>query len=106
MADRHNTREYRIWRNNVVVRDGGCLVCKTKKSLHAHHLHDFSYHKELRYVVENGATLCEEHHTMFHCDYMDSFRQKTTKKDFDEFMKIVKSLKATFENTQGVSSDT
>ena len=90
MADWHSTREYRVWRALVIRRDSGCVICGTLISRQAHHLDDASYHPESRFDVDNGVTLCRDHHTSLHCDYKRSFRMKTTKKDFEEYHKICK----------------
>lgn len=93
---RYGSPEYRKWRADVIDRDVCCVVCGATENLHAHHKNDYSYHPDMRYDIENGVTMCEKHHTMFHCDYKNSFREKTTQKDFEEFMRIVRSLETTF----------
>ncbi len=57
-------REYRQWRKKVLERDNfTCITCgKNKESgekyMTAHHIKEFGFYPELRYVVENGQTLC------------------------------------------------
>lgn len=62
--------EYKNWRNKVYKRDNWtCQMCKEKndkngvrKKINAHHIKSFSRYPKLRFVVENGITLCEECH--------------------------------------------
>ena len=63
--------DYKDWRKAVYERDGyTCTLCGIRGgSLHAHHLNCFSDFPEQRYDVQNGVTLCKEHHLAFHGDY-------------------------------------
>ncbi len=88
-----NTKEYRNWRISVIRRDVRCVVCNTIKNRHAHHIEDYSYHPESRYDINNGVTLCGDCHTMFHCSYKKSFRQKCTKDDWSNFLELISKLK-------------
>lgn len=56
--------EYRSWRTLVYKRDNYiCQCCGVVGGrLNAHHIYPFSEHKELRYLVDNGITLCEDCH--------------------------------------------
>lgn len=69
----HNSIEYKLWRTAVFVRDGfRCVWCKIKGGwskalkkdirLNADHIKPFAYFPELRFVVENGRTLCLDCH--------------------------------------------
>lgn len=86
------SREYRIWRVQVIRRDGKCVLCNSIKNRNAHHIKDASYHPESRYDVENGVTLCRPCHTKFHCDFKRSFREKCTKDDWNNFVSLVNYL--------------
>lgn len=88
------TKDDRVWRANVIRRDTRCIICNSIKDREAHHLNDYSYHPEERYVVSNGVTLCNGCHTLYHCDYNRSFRVKTTKKNFEEFIKVVNYVRS------------
>lgn len=60
---------YRQWRRAVYQRDQyRCRYCGDNKgdNLNAHHIHNFADHKEIRYNVENGITLCNICHNEFH----------------------------------------
>lgn len=57
--------DYQEWRKQVYARDNWkCRIadnnCKGK--IEAHHILRFSEYPELRYVVNNGITLCHGHH--------------------------------------------
>lgn len=63
--------EYREWRNSVFSRDGyRCRVCnKNTRNLHPHHLDCFADFPEKRFEVDNGVTLCADHHKQFHSEF-------------------------------------
>jgi hypothetical protein len=68
-------------------RDGyTCQICKDNKgnNLVPHHLQGFANFKELRMVVDNGITLCNECHNEFHKKYST---HNNTKIQFCEFKK-------------------
>lgn len=63
------TKEYRLWRTAVFMRDNyTCQNCgdRSKKShrvtIHADHIKPFSRFPELRFAIDNGRTLCVECH--------------------------------------------
>ena len=60
--------EYKKWRLAVYQRDGYvCQDCKTRGGrLVAHHIKTWADHRELRYEVSNGITLCEACHDKRH----------------------------------------
>jgi hypothetical protein len=60
--------QYAVWRKSVFERDGyKCQVCEeVGGELHAHHIREFSKHKELRFNINNGVTLCKECHKLKH----------------------------------------
>ena len=84
---------YRQWRKEVINRDECCVICGSKKRLAAHHMNDWSHHKEDRYDVDNGITLCGRHHRMYHVKFHSDYRVICTKKDFNRFMWIVNECK-------------
>lgn len=66
--------QYVIWRNDVYKRDGwSCRVCKKKclkGNIVAHHIKEFADFPELRFITENGLTLCRKCHLEIHRTYM------------------------------------
>lgn len=62
------SNEYLRWRREVFSRDKfTCQICNKQSSeLEAHHIKSFSKHKELRFNVENGITLCKKCHRNLH----------------------------------------
>jgi predicted restriction endonuclease len=59
--------EYKKWRKAVYKRDKhkcqwpGCFI---NKRLNAHHIRTWAHFPGLRYIVDNGITLCYQHHKM------------------------------------------
>ncbi|WP_025912049.1 HNH endonuclease [Priestia flexa] len=84
--------EYKNWRNKVFQRDSyTCRCCGNNKggNLHAHHVENFSENVELRFVVDNGLTLCNDCHNpnvtgSFHNIYGT---RNNTKQQLEEFIK-------------------
>lgn len=65
--------EYKRWRTSVFKRDNyTCQCCGAIGKINAHHVMNYSSNEELRYVTQNGITLCEECH--LNC-YEDSFHK-------------------------------
>lgn len=86
--DWRRSREYRIWRVTVIRRDGHCVCCGSVKRRQAHHIEDASHNKDLRYLPDNGVTLCSGCHTAFHTMYKKSFREKCTQDDWINFLDL------------------
>lgn len=76
-----------LWMNDVYIRDGySCVKCGDSSggNLNAHHISPYWRHKELRTDVNNGVTLCETCHKLFHDTYGWKYFSAD---DFCEFMK-------------------
>lgn len=57
------TAEYKHWRLSVFIRDDfKCTKCGSKENLEAHHIKEQSRHPQLRFVLDNGQTLCHKCH--------------------------------------------
>ncbi|MBM7598096.1 5-methylcytosine-specific restriction endonuclease McrA [Virgibacillus halotolerans] len=87
LADR-KYREYHEWRNSVFVRDGyTCQHCgQLGESLEAHHLNGYSWDIENRVNIDNGITLCESCHSLYHFQFG---KQNVVKEDFLYFIQGV-----------------
>ena len=56
------------------MRDGRvCQCCKNTKELHAHHIKSAAFFPDLRFVVENGITICNDCHKYIHNDIAGSY---------------------------------
>jgi 5-methylcytosine-specific restriction endonuclease McrA len=54
-----NDPEYKKWRKKVYARDKyTCQMCHSKKKLQAHHIKRWAQYPALRFIVDNGITLC------------------------------------------------
>ena len=63
------SNQYRLWRESVLQRDNHkCAKCGGYGNV-AHHLDGFTEYPELRFNVDNGATLCKVCHKRFHRQY-------------------------------------
>ena len=59
--------QYKKWRLQVYTRDKFCCQwpnCRIKKQLNAHHIKTWANYPGLRFLVDNGITLCKKHHKM------------------------------------------
>ena len=79
-----NIEGYEEWRKQVYERDNyTCqLTGKRGSNLNAHHLNGYNWDKEHRTDINNGITLSEEAHTLFHKNY--GYKYNTTAQ-FNEF---------------------
>ena len=61
----YDDQEYRNFRRAVRNRDGHkCKMCSSTSRLHVHLIIPWSKSYELRFVVDNGITLCHDCHKM------------------------------------------
>lgn len=75
------------WAKEVYKRDlYKCTICGSKKRINAHHLNSYHSFPEERYDINNGVTLCVEHHKDFHKKF--GYRNNT-KEQFEEYLKSV-----------------
>lgn len=76
---------YYEWRKQVYKRDNySCQCCGDDKggNLVAHHILNYSEHKELRIDINNGITLCKDCHKKFHDTYGYTNNNKEQLNDF------------------------
>ena len=69
----YNNAKYRIWREKVFKRDNyTCQTCGARSGngkaiiLHPHHMKSYTYYPKLRYITNNGITLCKSCHLKLH----------------------------------------
>ena len=81
--------EYTYWRKSCLLRDNfTCQQCGVSGGkLHAHHINNFAYFEELRYVVDNGIIFCDKCHILFHKIYG---KKNNTEEQVIEFNKVNK----------------
>lgn len=63
----YNDPIYKEWRLSVYKRDKFVCQwpnCTFKKKLHAHHIYKWADFPALRFVLDNGISLCKIHHDM------------------------------------------
>jgi predicted restriction endonuclease len=59
--------QYKKWRQDVYQRDKHqCRWpnCTKKTGLNAHHIKTWAHYPGLRFEINNGITLCKQHHKM------------------------------------------
>ncbi len=89
--------KHRHWRIKILRKHPRCMVCGAIKNREAHHLNDASHHPNERYDIDNGVTLCRNHHTMFHTVFMYGFRSKCVAKDYYDFIEMIDKLRLEFQ---------
>lgn len=83
---RQSDPRIKSWRKQVFKRDGyTCKICGSNKSnsLKAHHLDGYNWCIEKRYDVDNGITLDDACHLLFHSTFGYG---NNTKSQFEEFL--------------------
>ncbi len=77
--------KFKAWRELVFSRDNYTCQKSLERGgkLHPHHIQNFSKFPELRYDINNGITLSEKNHILFHKLYG---RNNNTQKQIEEFI--------------------
>ena len=66
-SEKHRGYKYKKWVTAVFERDNfTCQQCGAAGAIHAHHIKEWNTHKELRYEIFNGVTLCQGCHRKEH----------------------------------------
>jgi hypothetical protein len=80
--------ELKLWRDAVFARDN--WTCQKYfvrgVKLHAHHIKNFSEHKELRSAINNGITLSDRAHKEFHKKYG---KKNNNEEQIKEFLNLL-----------------
>lgn len=92
VSDWRSTTAYRLWRIIVIKRDKCCVICKSGKSRHAHHVDHATYFPEKRFDPENGVCMCSECHENYHNNFHRNTRIKCTRYDFNNFACLSNNL--------------
>lgn len=104
------SKEYLDWRTAVFERDDyRCRCCGDRSApgnpvtLHAHHLENFAHNEDLRFIVDNGITLCKNCHDIriegsFHNLY--GIHENTTAQ-FQEYLATRRSSRQVAQATAG-----
>lgn len=88
MSNWRSTREYRLWRAGVIMRDKRCVICGSIENRHAHHVDHATYFADRRFDVSNGVTLCDGCHMNYHCNFHRSYQTKCTEYDWGNFQSL------------------
>lgn len=76
--------EFRLWREAVFARDN--WICQKSGErggrLHPHHIQNFADYPELRFAIDNGITLSEKEHHIFHSKYGKKMNNKEQLTEF------------------------
>lgn len=79
--ERHRILE---WKRAIFERDNYlCQVCDNHRHITAHHLFAWTGYESQRFNIENGVTLCGQHHREFHSSYGNGYN---TPKQFIDFV--------------------
>lgn len=79
--------EHNKWARRVKRRDNfRCQICDSEKNLVAHHLNSYKEDEEMRFLEENGITLCRDCHIDFHINFMGGYKIPCTVEDFQEYL--------------------
>jgi len=82
----------RKWSVEVRWRDRKCRICDTRKKLEAHHINSKRYHPEQALDLDNGVSICKRCHLLLHNLFHTGTRKKTTRADYERFIKLSRSL--------------
>lgn len=75
------------WRKSVYQRDDyKCTICGESHTLEAHHLNSYTNFKDMRFDINNGVTLCKNHHKDYHLKF--GYKDSTIEK-FNEYKQLL-----------------
>lgn len=103
--DRKEDFMFLRWAAAIKKRDRyTCQICDRRGvELNSHHINGWNWCIEDRYSMDNGITLCREHHDEFHKLYGHG---DNTEEQFEEYKKtcemILRSINISFEMEESV----
>lgn len=72
------------WSKKIRKRDKLCQMCNSNEKLHAHHIINYIFDPSKSLDLDNGITLCEECHKLFHKTYG---KKENNIEQLNEFLK-------------------
>ena len=57
------------WAEQVINRDGKCVICDSKHNLESHHIFKVNKYDDTYLDLNNGITLCQSCHEKYHDKY-------------------------------------
>lgn len=88
--DKKNTRK--TFRDSVFKRDAHkCVCCDITEDLDAHHIMDRHYFTNGGYVLQNGVTLCKQHHELAEVYHSSNAQRHVYNMHPDDLYKRIKS---------------
>lgn len=94
MYNRLKNPKHIKWAKAVKARDDfSCQICEKKGVyLNSHHIYSFDKFIDSRYDLNNGITLCEFHHSMFHQIYGKGNNDEQQFNEYVGFLKIIQKI--------------
>lgn len=87
-----STNKYKEWRKSVLIRDNyECVICGCQHNLEVHHLDSMNYDIYKTFDINNGITLCAEHHNFKHKGSLHDLlgTRNIQKEHFLEYLKLL-----------------
>lgn len=94
MYERSKDPKFISWSKKVKQRDDfQCQICfKDNQYLESHHCYNWQDFPEKRFDINNGVTLCKQHHEQFHNIFGKSFNTLEQFKQFKQICKLFKKI--------------
>ena len=101
------------WAEQVINRDGKCVICDSKQNLESHHLFKVNKYDDAYLDLNNGITLCQSCHEKYHDKYgldcniknllefkseMNNPSHEKLKKNHGMVCSQLRTLKETYDN--------